>query len=148
MIEIVKAVPRFVADSFLKENKFIDKLNKGNVFLIRIFDYNERNEIPKPEFPNVSHFFFDDILPRTAIAYEDVQAMTVKDAKEINDIFNLIFASDDYIKVIINCSAGICRSGAVARFFAENSDIDLEKFHKMNPNIQPNVWVENLLWSV
>lgn len=67
--------------------------------------------------------------------------------KELQKIVHFINKHRDKENFYIHCSAGISRSGAIAAFlFDKFRDlVDKEEFLRVNPNIQPNLYVLNKL---
>ncbi len=135
------AFPRFV----IQQN--IDKFEKCNV--ISILNGDEE----KPILNNALTLFFDDISPTHDTNFTDLALFNINQANQILNYLEYLIANKaDH--VFVHCSAGVCRSGAVAKFIAyylsdlNVNSIDLMKFHNDNPNILPNLWVESLLWYV
>jgi predicted protein tyrosine phosphatase len=62
---------------------------------------------------------------------------------ELNKIVNFVNQNEDKISFVIHCSAGISRSGAVARFIHEkfNTSYDNLRFYTDNSFIQPNLYI-------
>ncbi len=94
--------------------------------------------------PNLLCMVFDDVI-------EDADEQFVKfseaDAKAILD-----FTCDDSMPVIVHCSAGIARSGAVGEAldsyyncFLKANDEDHQYFLQKNRQIRPNTLVKRLL---
>lgn len=90
-------------------------------------------------------FFFDDIGPKSSAMYcNQSRAMRISDAIAL--YWTILQLENDTKKyaVIVHCGAGICRSGAVVRFIADKFNVPINA----SSQIQPNEWVENLLWAV
>lgn len=87
---------------------------------------------------------FDDCTPKFSYGIP----MSMEQAKHVYEFIKRIHALDTEHSVYVHCAAGICRSGAVASFIAEFTDMNISKFLANNPMIQPNLWVENLLFYV
>lgn len=100
---------------------------------------------------------FDDLRPSTAgtatawdseilVNIRNSQPMTYKQAMLLHYFIEQLPKEVDTI--IVHCSAGISRSGGVARFLSETlPGVNEERFAKDNPQIQPNTWVHDLLWA-
>ena len=79
-----------------------------NAILIQIGDPGSEHPVPKQTFNEVHQFQFHDI-DRDIDGYV---VMTTDDAKQIVDV--LKHGLEYGLNVIVNCHAGLCRSGAVA----------------------------------
>ncbi len=66
---------------------------------------------------------------------------------KLQEIVDFINKHKDKSLFIVHCSAGISRSGAVARFIYEKfrEEIDKERFLRDNKNIMPNIYILNKL---
>lgn len=94
--------------------------------------------------PNLLCMVFDDVVEG---AEKDYTQFTESDAKAILD-----FVCDDSMPVIVHCSAGIARSGAVGEAldsyyncFLKANDDDHQYFLQKNRQIRPNTLVKRLL---
>ena len=91
--------------------------------------------------PNLLCMVFDDIVDETGRQFNE------SDAKAILD-----FVCDDSLPVIVHCTAGIARSGAVGEVLdlyyncwkTQNKE-DHEYFLRKNPQVMPNTSVRRLL---
>ena len=115
----------------------------------RVISINSHDEEPpfseeSLKSPNLLCMFFDDIVESdgvTGVLFSD------KDAQAILDI-----VCDDSMPVIVHCSAGIARSGAVGealdlyynQWRSENTE-DHKYFIDNNRQIMPNTIVKRLL---
>ena len=120
-----------------------------DALVISIIDSNV-----EPVFNNEHHhiktFFFDDIHPTTVNTIGgcyDYRPMKIWQAK---DLIHFVMSNvDESINsIIVHCTAGVCRSGAIVDFLRVILDVDDIQFARDNPNILPNTWVRDLLWSV
>lgn len=145
MINKIFCLPKFVIND--NYDTFLESVKDEKIWMISILDSDA--DMLFPPHRNLLTLWFDDISPRTKYKHNlDVKPFTYLQA---NDIINFIYKCQmeiNHINLIVHCSAGICRSGAVGRFANDYLELDQELFHKNNPNILPNEWVENLLWSV
>lgn len=73
------------------------------------------------------------------------KAMTVAQAKELYGFIKDTVKVGKTEAVIIHCTMGVARSGAVASFIHDYLKGDWETFKRNNPQIQPNAHVYNLL---
>jgi predicted protein tyrosine phosphatase len=62
---------------------------------------------------------------------------------ELMKIVLFIEAHRDKNKFFVHCSAGISRSGAVARYLSErfNEEVDWENFKRVNKHTMPNLYI-------
>ena len=81
----------------------------GNTVLIRIMDPAVILNVPTYKFKSVHVFEFLDIERDDAL-FEDF-GITEVQAKEIVDILKKALEEDDH--VVVHCTMGVCRSGAV-----------------------------------
>ena len=91
--------------------------------------------------PNLLCLVFDDIVNDTG------RQFTEADAKAI-----LAFVHDDSLPVMVHCTAGIARSGAVGEVldwyyncWCTKNDEDHQYFLRENPQVMPNSTVRRLL---
>jgi predicted protein tyrosine phosphatase len=91
-------------------------------------------------------FFFDDIGPKSSAMYckDQSSAMRISDAIALYETILQLENKTEAIDLIVHCGAGICRSGAVVQFISDKFNVPIEG----SSQIQPNEWVENLLWCV
>jgi len=137
----VKAIPKKSAENM--KDHFRLNLNTAIISILdhdvtRIFDNNNRSLT----------VWFDDIHPTTTNTLHsclDCKAMSVFDAIDIIQFIKQLPSDVDII--VVHCTAGICRSGAVIDFLRVILDVDDTEFATMNSHIIPNTWVRDLLWS-
>lgn len=70
------------------------------------------------------------------------KAMTREQAA---DLYQFIKANKDKEAVIIHCTLGVARSGAVGAFINDFTGSNWEEFKRVNPSVQPNPHVYRLL---
>jgi hypothetical protein len=126
----------------------------------RIKEEIRKGNIPREEFEVISilnadeedvlndkfyTFFFDDIGPKSSAMYcKESSAMRICDAIALYETILQLENKTEAIDLIVHCGAGICRSGAVVQFISDKFNVPIEG----SSQIQPNEWVENLLWCV
>lgn len=92
---------------------------------------------------------FDDAEPAFRIKLldgNDLKYFTETQAKEIIDFVGKIDRTKD---LYVHCTAGICRSGAVAEFVATKMlGIPYQNFFELNRQIAPNRYVARVLDKV
>lgn len=79
----------------------------------------------------------DDLFENDKVRYEKPSD------DELKKIVTFVNKHKDKTVFIIHCSAGISRSGAVARFIENKfiDEVDREKFNSENKQIQPNLYI-------
>lgn len=106
-----------------------------NIYIISFYESKE-NPYFYQTHHNVLSLQVDDIK-------EPVSGLTLFDdnhAKQvINFLINLKFTDD--FTLIIQCYAGVSRSGAVAEFARSLFHLNNDEFIKDNPNIYPNQYI-------
>ena len=120
-------------------------LEQENTALISIL--NSGRDRLTPDTQRVITLWFDDIHPTTTMTLgscEEYNAMNVVDA--LNLIEFVLALPTNINRIIVHCSAGMCRSGAVADFLRVVFAVDNLWFVQNNPQIIPNEWVRVLLW--
>ena len=88
---------------------------------------------------------FDDISKEDDIISKEYIYFSIDMAKEIVEFVN---KNKHLQSWILNCAAGISRSGAVGLWLAYYLNYDIDKFRKDNPYIHPNPLVLSLLEQV
>jgi len=91
--------------------------------------------------------WFDDIHPKTIHTFSlaDCKAADYIDGCKILDFIEAL--PPEVNRIMVHCTAGICRSGAVATYLHEIFTQSMEDiFRRDNPHILPNDWVLDLLW--
>jgi protein-tyrosine phosphatase len=116
-----------------------------NVAMISIID-SHREPVVDKKYPNTLTVQFDDVEEDGLGLAGKCVRITESQADEIVK-FILANDRDDVPKrLVVHCSAGICRSGAVAAFAQEiclSSDIDF--FLEHNYHIMPNGFVHKMV---
>lgn len=146
MIKNITVVPRATLESIWDQFK---PHEKKNVAVISIIDTGA--EKLKFSHRRLWAFRFDDCHPSSEFKFRhipDLKAMTREQAeKMVNVIQNLVLNRRQW-HLVVHCTAGICRSGAVGLFANFLAGNDEEEFRKRNPQILPNEWVFDSLCAV
>lgn len=137
------------ADFIKNKDKFLEQ---KNVALISILDSDAERLIQNSD--RAITLFFDDIHPKTTMTLGscmDYHAMDFdQSTKLVKFIKNIFFTNENFggeiDTFVVHCTAGICRSGAVADFLRVVFDVDDEWFLANNHQIIPNDWVLDLMW--
>lgn len=102
----------------------------------------------RPDDERFITLFFDDCIPGKEWfdRYPGAKPFTVEQAAKVIDHIEAAVARGDE-NVIVHCSAGISRSGAIASFIVDNfTDMDYQEWKSQNaPQIHPNEYVYGLL---
>ena len=93
----------------------------------------------KENLENVLVLYFDDL---TYLEAEDLTLFNKEHALKIIKFFEKF---KDKENLIVHCSAGISRSGALALYFNDYLRQDYFQFKKDNPKIIPNGFIYSLL---
>lgn len=102
-----------------------------------------------PISDNAIHFYFDDVEDES-IEFESTLLRTTRlfsedQAKEIIQFLENNLGKDI---LIVHCTMGKCRSGAVGDFANDFYALDYQTFKKNNPRVQPNTHVKKTLNNV
>ena len=125
-----------VAKSDVAENKHLDP--GANSMLISINDPATFPPDPKHKFKEIHHFEFLDIEDASHFPEECMCSMT--QAEKLVDLLN--HAIKHNMNVIVHCTAGICRSGAVVEV-GGIMGFDLTRTYR-----QPNLLVKKRMMQV
>lgn len=144
MIVNVQALPKSVFVSQIHQLQY-----SADTVLISILD---TDAIPLfgSDTDRIITVKFSDITPgpflRQRFMLEPhVKPCSSEDARKIVS-FILRHAKDQLPKrLVVHCSAGISRSGAVASYAVVHSEMSDSSFLHHNPNLKPNDWV---LWKL
>jgi predicted protein tyrosine phosphatase len=91
---------------------------------------------------------YDDISKPILLETKlDGHWMTIDDARKIVKFLLEVDKKEGTTVVLVNCMAGISRSGAVATFIKTVWDLDDQDFRLLNPNIHPNSHNLSLLFK-
>lgn len=154
----ILTTPRIAFNEYMK-TKGITSDNIEGQDKVAFISINNTIDDVEPYFPedrkNLKVIFFDDVsediyTPDLKNPGEMllVKAMTEEQAIELYSFIKTIL---DKELVIVHCTAGVSRSGAVATFINDLVRGDWESFKRNNSSIQPNTHVYALLkkaWDV
>jgi predicted protein tyrosine phosphatase len=126
---------------------------QDKILFISINTTEETSSGDRPYFPedkkNVKVLFFDDVEKNITVplfgtndTYE-AKAMTEKQAEELYSFIRANVKGKEV--VLVHCTAGVSRSGAVASFIHDFSGGNWEQFKTLNMHISPNAHVYRLL---
>jgi predicted protein tyrosine phosphatase len=119
----------------LESEYFISVLNSE--------DNKPQAQLLPPDSSRLLTLRFDDVDNRLAaevagVADSQFVIFGVEHADRIIDLVLAAQASDASVVLLVNCGAGMCRSGAIARFVRDVLRLDYEQFRRDNPQITPN----------
>jgi predicted protein tyrosine phosphatase len=144
MINNVIAVPK----SYLQERKQKVMCNNSIIVISIIDTPKETNDrIFDEDTDRIITLNFSDITPgpflHNSCDLDGIEYMNLEQANRIVEFVLRWANSDKAVNLFCNCSAGICRSGAVVSWAYKHSKMSDHDFVRLNPNIKPNEWV---LW--
>ena len=117
---------------------------KRTIFISIVCSKDEQSSIISG--PNSIVLVFDDIIDdeigKRLHDKGDCQLFSKEQAKQLYDF---IFKNRHKSQVLVHCSAGISRSGAVGTFINDFLKKDYFVFKREHPNILPNPYVLRLL---
>ncbi len=142
----VYAIQKSVFDKMFSDEYFKRQSNLGCFISILDFDNNEQlYDKTIDNFLQVKMWDIEEDL------FEDGELSHEKPSDtELQKIVMFVNNHKDKKVFVVHCSAGISRSGAVARFIAEKfaDEVDYREFVKENKYILPNLYVLNRLKSL
>lgn len=92
---------------------------------------------------NILNLWFDDAEENLPLLNGD--KLRLFDEEMAATIVQFVRENEDKETWFIHCTAGISRSGAVGDVLSEYFEIPYSEFKQMNPRVQPNTLVKNLL---
>ena len=143
---IIKVIPRIAMDNIVYDP---DKVK--NYHIISIYGQGmSKIEIDSNDFLQLN---FDDITDKEyQQCFESIPGLRLFNKDHANKIIKYVeklMVIKDKKMLLVNCHAGISRSGAVGKFANEIINEDnkdhYDKFYELNPSIGPNNYVYNLL---
>lgn len=136
----IKIVPRYKVVMMYTENGS-ELFHSFNIISI-----NDSELVFNETYGNLLSLVFDDIeldFGRNLKLFDMEQAKQV-----VNFLDKMYFESRAYKPLLIHCTAGVSRSGAVGEFACKYLGYDYERFRKDNRQIVPNTHVLKTLWKV
>lgn len=87
--------------------------------------------------------FFDDVTPTSWLRYDmsKYKFASSKDAEKIVKFISKHSKTKKQETLYVQCTLGISRSGAVATYALEQSNMNRNRFKMINQKIDPNPWV-------
>lgn len=114
-----------------------DNVEEQSAYFISI-NYVGDNSWFKSNHKNVHVTHFNDTMSDT-----EPDAITKEQAIELIEFIKSIPSTTN--QILIHCSAGISRSGAVGSVIADYFKVNWNEFIQLNPKIQPNSFIRKLL---
>lgn len=158
MINTVKIIPYSRMQKYLlgtDDELYALKTFYDNVWIISITD-KDFSPLCK-ESESVITLQFEDIDPESRwwsnaideggvpIYPDPANLFSLEMAKKVVDFIVKVHKSDDNDLLLVNCMAGVSRSGAIGSFARQICSVDYNEFKRMNPQIVPNSYVYKLL---
>lgn len=136
--------------------KGVTQQNIASIKEVAFISINNTIDNVEPYFledrPNLKVIFFDDVsediyTPDLKNPGELVQVKAMTEA-QAQELYSFIKSNKEKECIIIHCTAGVSRSGAVATFINDFVSGDWNTFKQQNSSIQPNTHVYKLLEKV
>lgn len=128
--------------------------NLTGVYIISILDVDSEDFLTDSN--NILTLRFSDITPgpfhEQACDLGSSQYMSSSDTKKILKFVHRIKELPESCALVVHCSAGICRSGAVGKWALKYSNMSYLKYQQLNPQARSNDWVfwklieEDAIW--
>jgi predicted protein tyrosine phosphatase len=94
---------------------------------------------------NVLILWFDDVETDLQVSPTNNQKCRAFTEEQGKKIIEFIEKNKDRKQIVVHCSAGISRSGAVGLFINDYFHLNHEEFRKINPWTSPNAHVSRIL---
>lgn len=156
-IVAVKAVPYYVMKEYLEAGSSLNIISRllqsyDKLWIISITNHDITPLVRNDEWEDRMSLQFDDVTPKVDLVSGDLEFdsdfvyfnnnMAVEVCKFIREAHWDSPGSD---LLVVNCHAGISRSGAVSDFARRVCGVSYEDWKRMNQQVIPNTWVKNLL---
>ena len=147
----IKVLSKSSVNHLMEENHISDDNveNYTSVFFISINDTKTspyyKESWFKRDHPNVMVLYFDDVESENETSPTNSGKCTPFSEKMAIDLYNFISKNLNKTQCIINCEAGIARSGSVGTFICSFSRSNYQNFKRENPQIYPNARVLRML---
>lgn len=138
MIVRAQALSRKAMDKLTRAPKGLGK----DVAVISITEPTTPH-IFRADGPRIRRYEFWDACPGELD--DSYVLMSREDADSMGRFLVELHRLENEIHLLVNCAAGISRSGAVVSVCRDVFNLDLDEFKRMNPQISPNPHVRRLL---
>ena len=115
-----------------------------HTYLVSVIDSKGTTILPL-DAPRSITLRFDDIMAGERKSFDWERVMTAEQAAMLVNFLDEVHEKTKPCTVVINCTAGVSRSGAIATFCLERYKLFGVRFRVENPNIDPNKYVLRLL---
>lgn len=125
-------------------------LDHDNAIIISVIDPGSDPIFEEDDF-DVMTLFFHDIEVSTLLKLQSKNQYTAFNQDQAERIIMFLHEHHSLLEkktLFVNCSAGICRSGAIVTFAHLIFETDDIQFVQDNPRILPNQWVLSKLAEV
>ncbi len=142
MINRIFVVPKLLLQRFVAQHPSLLEAH----FVISICDPDEARPLPN-EHSHLLNLTFCDIAPED-IPEQQRQRFPVMSPEDADNVVSALKRWHDMSlrgNLIVQCHAGISRSGAVGTFANELLGLSTEQFQKEHPWVEPHPYVLNLL---
>jgi predicted protein tyrosine phosphatase len=142
MIERIFVIPKHLLQRIVAQRPSLLDAH----FVISICDPSEERPLPSAH-PHLLNLTFCDIAPEDIpeAQRQRFPAMTLEDAGNVVSALRRWHEMRLRGNLIVQCHAGISRSGAVGAFANELLELSAEQFQKAHPWVEPHPYVLNLL---
>lgn len=153
MISEIKIYSRYTMDLLLQS----PQSSQLQWYLISIYSHEEKPYVNKQSISILKDMgmldcislnfwdITDEDYTKIKKRYPEAILFNKSHAKKIINFVRTIYSKEDSYPLIIHCSAGISRSGAVGTFACDYAGLDYNKFMKMNPYTYANQYVLRML---
>lgn len=148
----VKILPKYVFDDLLKKENITDENVeefKNTAFISIISSGEFEKSYLKENHKNYLSIKFDDLsneeYEKYKLSHNEKHELILFSEEQADEIINFIYLTGAK-QIIVHCSAGVSRSGAVGTFINDCfKGQDYFGFIKDNPFIKPNSYILNTL---
>ena len=147
-MEII-VIPKINMKLILATNRSV--VNECNI--ISIIDPGEKFLFDEPTPPNVLQLKFNDLeadeyKTDKELAKVEEMGWILFNEGHAQSIINFLNGINTDKDLIVHCTAGISRSGAIGDFARVKFGIPFGEFILKNPQIQPNSWIRRTLLAL
>ena len=122
----------------------IEKTGK-DIFYVSINNPDDEDKTPiRPDSDNFKSLWFYDIDEKIVDEIKGVEYNPISD-EQVKELYEFLMFNKDRDYLVVHCTAGVSRSGAVGEFMNDLFGIPHSEFKKENPFIIPNIYMKKKL---